>query len=880
MLIWAANCSLPDYNSTALNHKSQALIPIDQRFSDNGATNYSVMIPIRGYAYLDNTFTLTESNAGGATDVATGTLFLASDNYIVSTGIAEGTAATYSDVILAAYPPSRNATTGAVIQTTTGTISAGSARTLDQVIAKAKYDYTRRLLNTNAGLVTRTGFGMAPFLSSSGAIGSANVDIGQWNASFTGKVIDGPVYNSISSTGIISIGGQATSLADNGIAVNATIVRLGTAGSSASWTTSYTPTASNVTGNLTISGLSALLPTNSVTTGSISTSANQSATNSAIAAAFQALLPLGSSVIANNTAPTNASFTLTLTADGSGTTFGATGTITFGAVLTAVGFPATMQVYSGLQATTGNIAALHLSSGFNSSASKPAGWVARAPSSSANNVGVVTFTGPAIWSGTPAPTFTDTAGAPGGRGITFGNYTNGVAGSFSLSFTMPSVAGGVTPSPSFTVGGAAIGAGFTNSGITPSGISTNGSTIFQNMSANTAITFLPTSGLIGSGSFINFGTSSAVTLTGDISFSSCTIAGSLALNVGATNYTLTLSNCGTISSFPFSRVGTGTINIVATGTTNITATLPAGFASNVQTSITLTFTDNPAVAPTVRVAELYKNSGTAVAISNPTYSNGVYTWTVASLVTDVYDGAIFFVDGYSITRGTSSVNTLVSGTATPETNIDFTQTVSAADTTFVGTTAFDTTSYALATNPYVKFTTSTAVNYTTSASTRTVVDKAKLILRRSMETSNAGTVAYRKLLARGLLAPNAFQFNQNGLVINQVNGAATSGVGLQINKSAANTAVVTVSLYCVDNQGVFYDLNTANARTTTTPSTLILFEGFSPGATASLTGAQLAAIGIAAGTGTNTALLPNLNIISDRINQASNIIPSDTTPLV
>ena len=875
LLLWAANCSFPDYGSSFAF--CQALIPIDQRFSANGATAYSVTIPIRGYLYADNTFTLTEAAGGGATDTATATLFLTSDSYIVSTGIAEATAATYSDVILATYVPTRDATTSVLIPTTTGTISAGSARTLDQVIAKTKYDYTRRALSTTAGFVARTGFGMSSFLTSSGVTGSANIDIGSWNTSFVGKITNGTVFSTLTTTGIVAIQGQATALADNGIGITAGVIRLGTAGTAATWTTNYTPTATASSGTLTLSGLGTLTTTGSVTTGTITTTTSAANNNIAIASALQAVLPRGANVIANTVAASNASFTLTLTANASTGNFSNVGTITFGAVLTAIGFPATMQVYSGLQVTTGTVACAHIASGFNFSGARPAGWTAYVTVSTASATGVVTFTGPGVWTGTPAPTFADTATTPGTRTITFGGLSNGVAATYSLGFTLPSVAGGVTPAPTYTTGGAiAVGSAFSNASIVASTVSTNGSTIFQRMTASNAITFLPTSGVIGNGSAINFGTSSAVTLTGDISFTACTISGLLALNVGATNFNLTLANCGTISTFPFSRVGTGTVYVLPTGNTNITAAIPTGFVANVQTVVTLNFSDAPTVAPTIRVAELSKNSGTGVTLSNPTFANGAYTWTVSSLTSDSIDGGIFLIDGYGIARGTSSINTVVTANATPELNVDFGQTLTAADTAFIATTAWNVVNAFAASNAYVQMLTSQATDYQTTPSTRTAVELAKLVWRRTFETSNANTILFRRALARGTLPVSWFSFSQSGVILNQIVGTATTGVGLQINKDSSRANVITYSIWAVDNLGNFYNLNNANARATTSATTLILWEGFSPGAVANLNTGQINQVASTVATNlVGTQGSPGaLGKIADGVNKASLVIPA------
>jgi hypothetical protein len=139
-----------------------------------------------------------------------------------------------------------------------------------------------------------------------------------------------------------------------------------------------------------------------------------------------------------------------------------------------------------------------------------------------------------------------------------------------------------------------------------------------------------------------------------------------------------------------------------------------------------------------------------------------------------------------------------------------------------------------------------------------------------LETSDTGTVAWRKLVARGLLGTNVFSFTQTGLSVNQVTGSATNGVGIQFNKAASNTAVITFSMWVVDSGGDFWNTNTANARTTTSPTTLILFEGFSPGAVANLTTNQISQV---AG-GVTTAVKPSLTVINSNVQLASLGIPA------
>ena len=883
LLLWAANAGYNDLASTW--GSAQGLAPIDNRWSANASTAYLVNIPIRGYAYIDNSFTLTEANGGGATAQTNQTLILNADTYINATGIAEATAGGYSDITLTTVAPTRNATTFALVQTSTGTLNTTIARNLDQVGAKTKWDYSRRALNTTAGTVARTGFGMSSFIANSGTFTNATLSIGSWNANLVGKQTQGTVYKTLSTIGNVALSGQATAAADNGISVVANRITLGTAGVAASWTTTFgsiTPPASSTSNVVvTVSGLGAFVSGGSISTPAYTVAGGQTAAAilNDLAARLTGALITGGATTATVTpgfsGSTNASFILTLTADGSTGTFSNVGTITFGAVLTAVGFPATMQVYSGLGISTGSTAATSVAAGFNASGSRPAGW--NAVASGTGNTGVITFTGPAIWSGTPAPTFTDTAGTPGTRTIAFSAFTNGAGGSPTLTFNLPAIAGPVTPAPVFS--GSGIGSIYnspSNGTIISSTASTLGTTVFQNLTATQNIALLPLSGQIATGVTLGFGTSSAINLTGDITFTNCILSGMCSLNIGATNRTLTLNNCGTLTSFPFSRSGTADVNVIFLGNTVFSGTLPTGFVANISTTVTLSFTDSPTVAPAIRVAEVYKNSGTLITLGTPTFANSQYTWTIGSALTDVYSGAVFLVDGYQVTRGTAIVNTAVNATASPEPNVDFGQTLAAIDTNFIATTAFDTTNYALASNAYLRLTTSTAIDYTTTPTTRTAVEKAKLVLRRTFETNAAGTVSFRSLIARGLIATSAITFTQTGFSLPQITGLETSGLGIQINKAASNSAVVTIALWVIDNLGDFYNTNNANARTTTSPTTLILFEGFSPGAVASLNSGQINQV--ATGVATNlvgTQGSPGaLGKIADGVNKASLVIPA------
>lgn len=311
-------------------------------------------------------------------------------------------------------------------------------------------------------------------------------------------------------------------------------------------------------------------------------------------------------------------------------------------------------------------------------------------------------------------------------------------------------------------------------------------------------------------------------------------------------------------------------------------TIPNGFKQNVNTVVTLVINGAPAVAPTIQKAEAYKNGGSTNILAGltPTYLNGTFTWpNILSSSDDTINGAIFFVDGYQITRGTSTSASNCTATAVKEDNVDFGQTIQSRDTTFIGTTSWSTSNAFLASNPYVLMTTSTTVDYTTTPTTRTAVELAKLVLRRSMETTDSGTVEMRRAMAFGTLPVDFFRFAGTGLSVTYVTGLGTTGVGLKINKVSnvsSQNAVVTWSIWAVDNLGDFYVLNSANGRSPTTPTTLILWEGFSPGAVANLTTGQINQIG----SGVSSVLTASggpLRVLADGVQDASLVIPTTIT---
>ena len=225
---------------------------LDTRFSANGSNNFVVEKTYRGYLYQDltaNYSAVNETTTEALQQSVVRNLIPFFDTFAQATGISETTAGTYSDITLVTPAPTRSSlvygdTKGKLIPSTTGVLTTSStARDLDKVYAKAKYDYTRRTLNETAGNVARTGFGIASFLSASGTNTNGIMNIGNWNINFASKVAQGNVFKSITTTGdaTIVLSGQG----ENGIQVNANNITI------SSPATLYQNLSGSITGFLT-----------------------------------------------------------------------------------------------------------------------------------------------------------------------------------------------------------------------------------------------------------------------------------------------------------------------------------------------------------------------------------------------------------------------------------------------------------------------------------------------------------------------------------------------------------------------------------------------------------------------------------------------------
>lgn len=852
-LIWAANCAYPNLNNPAI--VGQALVPIDQRWSVDGSTAYSIAIPIRGYLYLDNSFTLTEAAGGGATDIAAGQLFLTNDTYAVATGITETTAGTFTDVTLVAAAPTRNATTNAFIPTTTGTLTCSAARSLDQVYAKSKFDYTRRALNTTAGTVARTGFGLAFFLSNVGTLTNATMGIGVWSATLTAKIASGSVFKTLSSTSIINLGAQATSVGDNGISVAANTIFLGTQGTPATWTTTYSPLAVSGNGTVTLSGLGALVPGGTVTTASIATTVTPTANNTTIAAALQAVLPANSTVTAATTG-TPAVITFT-NASGLAVAGGVrTWTLSF---TQSVGskLPASI-VYTAAATTSSSAEEL---SGLRGAAvantTITGNWTVSAVASNA-----FTLTELIPSSTTYGATISSSGGttASGNDGTT--SVVQGNVGTLVLNFSVVASTTAVTPVPSLSSTIIGLITTQSNASIVPSTATTLGTTIYQNLAATSAISGLPTSGLVASNCSLTLGTSTAITLTDNISFTSVNfVSGSIALTPDTTGRTLSLTDCGNLTTFPFTNTTPATvINVVPVGST-VLGTLPAGFQIIVNFTVTLPNTGN---VPTtsVRVNKLYQNPTTAAAttIITPTLtasaSGIIVSWAGNAADRFAYCG---FVDGlipvtFNKPAGSSANPVPQGGVVIDPNNLDFTQRANfvASDNTFISGTTW-------LIGSGVSFQSPAAVYDRTPS--RPI---SKMVVRALMENGNANALHFG--IATEVASSNVLL--RDFLIFTQTGTQTNTAWSVTWSKATTNN-LVALNLWNVDQTGIARNISTTDV------TTQIQFFGFSPGAVAELTGADLALIGIVSAE----ANLPAFNTISSRVNQSSLLIPSTTTPI-
>ena len=501
-----ANCSI---NGFPVN--SFGLSPIDQRFSANGSPNWSVTIPVRAYGFAEGSTTVSTATLTTGEDTAqtvNRTLALPTDNYIGTT--AEATALTYGDVTLVTTAPSRGvpsngATQGSYTPVTSGTLTTGTtARTLDQIYAKAKADYVQPVLNESAGTIARTGFGIAPFLSASGTLTNATMSIGSWNISVgSGAVTTGSIFRTLSTTGNVNMyGGQITTPnATNAPSIVANNISLGSAGTPASWRTNSTLGAGTGASTFTASiptglGLSATVTTASVNiTGTAATdqtniqTALQNAVNSA---------NINAQVAVTQVAGTQATVRINLIGAGASSA----GTITFAP--TNSNFSATFTKTSGTFSD-----ALAVLTGLTT----PAGWTKGTVSGASGFATTcsVTYTrvaGGPVFSGTVAATQTvSPTGNFFSSGATAGDSygcvaTDGVAGDNNLkaTFTAPTpAAGGVVPTSALVLTSSLatyIVSTQAADQLVSSVAGFGGSTIYQSFTASGAVTGMPTSGLI------------------------------------------------------------------------------------------------------------------------------------------------------------------------------------------------------------------------------------------------------------------------------------------------------------------------------------------------------------------------------------------------
>lgn len=97
-------------------------------------------------------------------------------------------------------------------------------------------------------------------------------------------------------------------------------------------------------------------------------------------------------------------------------------------------------------------------------------------------------------------------------------------------------------------------------------------TVSNNITATNQITGLSTAGIVALNNTVGFGTSSSITMTGNLTFSSCVLSGTCSLVPQVAGRTLTLSNCGDLSvNFPFTNSSGTTISVIGTGTTVLPA---------------------------------------------------------------------------------------------------------------------------------------------------------------------------------------------------------------------------------------------------------------------------------------------------------------------
>lgn len=611
-LIWTANASYPDLANTWAS--AQTLVPIDQRWSANGSTAYSINIPLRGYLYNDYTYVFNEANGGGATPQQTNTIIMPDDAFVQATGITETTAATYTDITLVTPAPTRDGTTGALIPSTTGTlsISAGSTgRTLDQIYAKAKYDYVRPLLDSTAGTIAHTGFGIGPFLNATGSNTNATMGVGGWNVSANiANIAQGSTFRGLTTTGNINLTSPPTSVSGSWASFTGNNITVGNGGTPATWNTNFnfSTVPTDAVTPIAVSGLGLLCPNFSASMqpplsvlvsptwySSIQNSIQTSLTN-AIRAATGSTAATATVSAPTGTVGFGGSITFTT---GGGITGSFPTTYTTFADSSYLGYPNTQRsrsyiangttITSSDQAINTFVTTLLqlLGDVFNSTVTwnttPPTTWsnsttytlnftIAYTPSSTRlQTVDSINFTQTA--SQGSATQYTTLSGAVNGA-----TAVNMTGLTWPVSFSLPSVSTAVLPAPAFSTTQARTTLTTTNSNITANvPAATLGFT--SSLIATTRITGIPTSGSVAQGPSatapitINFGTSSTVTMSGNMTFTNATLRGTLTVTPDMAGRRIAFVNCDTtnltlVNATPATTIGlTGWTNAVPTGFT-------------------------------------------------------------------------------------------------------------------------------------------------------------------------------------------------------------------------------------------------------------------------------------------------------------------------
>ena len=842
-LVWVANAAYPDSASTWSS--SQFLAPIDQRWSANGSTAYSINVPLRGYSYQDTSYALTEAVGGGATPQLTDTQYLINDDFVQATGITSTTASGYTDVTLVAAAPTRNANTNVITPTATGTLTVGTtARSLDQVYAKAKYDYVQPVLNVTAGTVARTGFGMASFLTPSGVLNKANLNIGSWNL-ISGAALTSSVFTTLTTTGTATLN-YINSTYGSYVGITATSITFAA--------------GSTVLGSVTAADTPAVVTLTLPTTGTIINTDGDINGNT----------PSVSAAIATGNITVRGNFNYgNVFLDTFAYTMG-TNTITFTGnhdffddvqLSDARG-----QVTVGGSTTRGNYQNLFLKDG-------------------AGPISVLSGTFNRLLIGQTTPSTSVVIGAvdaSGTRVSTSGASVSNSSVSTTISgATMTSTLSSTSPTINITSSSiAGLTAGSCNT-VVFTNATLSGSSSVTNSTKSTSYLFASSGLTVSANSTLSIASTPA-TATTIAPILSLRTAGVLSIDCGNSN-SLTIDAAGVTfadTSSTFVRpAGYNTGVTIKLLNWPSGKAIPPGFEANITTIVNISFTDSPTTAPVIRSASLFKNGSQTNLLTGltPTFTSGVgYSYSLVNSASDVINGGLFVIRGYQYARGTTTNAAIVNVTMVPEVNVDTGQTLITADSDFIRSCSYNGSNALVGTSQYVKITTSSGVDYTSSPSSRTAVEKAKYVLWEIINNNDTNTTTFRYQLATGTTPVNFMSFTQTGVVVNGITGVAAGGVGLQFNKTASSSFVITFAIWAVDNLGNFYSMNNAAGRSTTSATTLILFEGFSPGAVANFTTGQLNTIADAVKSGLQAsfdALTALLNRIISGVKKASLLIP-------